>query len=468
MSNRTYGYIVAALDLVILVSSTLLAIIARTSSPFLDRANDFSELVFPVAGPIALMWFAMLSVRGAYDHRQWGSGIEEYRQVLSASMATMALLGVTAFLFQYPLSRGYFFMLFLIGIPALLIGRYAARVVLHRQRQRGKCLTPLLIAGSPATVTDLLTVVRRESWLGYDTVGVLLSGPEQGWDDPFVPNLGDPSNVVQIVDEVGAHAVIFTTGSVRRGTEFNELARRLERHRAQMVVVPAITDISAHRIKISPVAGIPLMYVDKPQAERALSRSKRTFDFIVTALGVIVISPLLAVTALVVKLGDGGPVLFKQARVGQGGREFNCLKFRSMVVDAEQIRADQLAHLNESDGALFKMKDDPRITRVGRFIRRYSIDELPQLFNVLKGEMSLVGPRPALPAEVLGYKSHVRRRLDVRPGITGLWQVSGRSDLSWDDTVRLDLYYVDNWSMLQDVTILIKTVRAVLSSRGAY
>ena len=255
---------------------------------------------------------------------------------------------------------------------------------------------------------------------------------------------------------------------MRRGNEFNAFARRLERHRTQMIVVPAMTDIAAQRISVTPVAGIPLMHVGKPQAERSLKLTKRIFDIVVASLIIVLISPLLLITALLVKLEDGGPVIFKQKRIGRGGAAFPLYKFRSMVPNAEQIRAEQLEQHNEADGRLFKMKKDPRVTRIGRFIRRYSIDELPQLFNVLKGEMSLIGPRPALANEVEQYKKHVRRRLDVRPGITGLWQVSGRSDLSWDDAVRLDLYYVDNWSLVQDIVILMKTVRAVLSSRGAY
>jgi exopolysaccharide biosynthesis polyprenyl glycosylphosphotransferase len=189
---------------------------------------------------------------------------------------------------------------------------------------------------------------------------------------------------------------------------------------------------------------------------------------VVATVVLVLLSPVLLVTALTIKLSDGGPVLFKQRRVGRGGEPFEVLKFRSMVTDAERIRDQHLEAQNESEGVLFKIREDPRITRFGRFIRRFSIDELPQLINVLRGEMSLIGPRPALEREVQQYQVHVRRRLDVRPGMTGLWQVSGRSDLDWDDTVRLDLYYVDNWSMIQDLVILLRTFKAVVSSNGAY
>jgi exopolysaccharide biosynthesis polyprenyl glycosylphosphotransferase len=217
-----------------------------------------------------------------------------------------------------------------------------------------------------------------------------------------------------------------------------------------------------------PVGGLPLVHIEPPQSLGASRGLKRAFDAIGAALGLVILGPFMLAVAVAIRLQDGGPILFRQIRVGRDGQLFECLKFRSMVVDAE-ARLSAVTHLNQNaDGVLFKAQQDPRITRVGRFIRRYSIDELPQLINVIGGDMSLVGPRPALPAEVRRYSADVQRRLHVRPGMTGLWQVSGRSDLSWDDTVRLDLYYVDNWSIVQDLSIVMKTVRAVFSSAGAY
>lgn len=234
-----------------------------------------------------------------------------------------------------------------------------------------------------------------------------------------------------------------------------------------MIVVPAVTDISAQRMEIRPVAGLPLLDVDRPQAIAAARWIKRALDLLGSAFLLLLAAPVMGLVALAIKLEDGGPVMFRQTRVGRKGNAFECLKFRSMVPDAEARLAALIAS-NEGAGPLFKMTKDPRITRVGRFIRRFSLDELPQLFNAFRGDMSLVGPRPALPSEVAQYDSDARRRLDVRPGLTGLWQVSGRSNLSWDDTVRLDLYYVDNWSLVQDLMILAKTARAVVGSAGAY
>lgn len=265
-----------------------------------------------------------------------------------------------------------------------------------------------------------------------------------------------------------AAAVIFTEGSFSRSYQFNRLARTLESQDTELIIIPALSDISTQRMHIRPVAGLPLVHIEKPQAERASGWFKRTFDIIGSLLLLILTSPIVLIAAIAIKHEDGGPVFYKQRRVGRKGNVFECYKLRSMVVNADEIKAKMLADKNESDGVLFKMKDDPRITKCGKFHRRYSIDEIPQFYNVLRGDMSLVGPRPALENEVAAYESHVRRRLDVRPGITGLWQVSGRSDLSWEDTVRLDLYYVDNWSVLQDITILAKTFSAVFTSSGAY
>jgi exopolysaccharide biosynthesis polyprenyl glycosylphosphotransferase len=215
------------------------------------------------------------------------------------------------------------------------------------------------------------------------------------------------------------------------------------------------------------VGGVPLVYVDRPRSREASRWAKRTFDLVVATCLLVALSPLLLAVALLIRLQDAGPVLYRQRRVGADGAEFDMIKFRSMVVDAE-ARLAEIAHANEHDGVLFKIREDPRVTRVGRFIRKFSIDELPQLLNVLRGEMSLVGPRPPLINEYVRYEQDTHRRLLVRPGMTGLWQVSGRADLPWSEAVRLDLYYVDNWSMVIDLVIMLKTVKAVLASRGAY
>jgi exopolysaccharide biosynthesis polyprenyl glycosylphosphotransferase len=235
-----------------------------------------------------------------------------------------------------------------------------------------------------------------------------------------------------------------------------------------VIIAPGLTDVSRERVEVRPVGGLPLLHLEKPRTAAAVRRAKRTFDFVGSLLLILLLSPLLLVAAAQVWLHDRGPILFRHQRIGRGGETFDCLKFRTMVIDAEARMAEVLKERGADQCVFVKIKDDPRITPPGRWLRRFSLDELPQLFNVLRGDMSLVGPRPQVEDEVALYDDTMARRLHVRPGMTGLWQVSGRSDLSLEEAIRLDLYYVDNWSMVQDLTILARTFRAVVGSHGAY
>ena len=245
------------------------------------------------------------------------------------------------------------------------------------------------------------------------------------------------------------------------------IAWSLEGSGVDLLVAPALTDIAGPRINIRPVSGLPLLQVTEPEFSGAGRVLKGTLDVLGSLVLVLLLSPVLLGVALAVRLSGPGAVLFRQTRIGRGGEPFTILKFRTMHADAEQRLAELRAHNDHGDGVLFKLRDDPRITRIGRHLRRFSLDELPQLFNVLSGRMSLVGPRPPLPSEVERYEQHVHRRLLVKPGLTGLWQVSGRSDLDWSETVRLDLYYVENWSVSLDAEILWKTLRVVMQGSGA-
>lgn len=464
---RQYRARLIVADIIVIGVALVVAIRARTSMTVFPTATDVGNNVIPLAGVIAAAWLAIVGAIGAYRTKYLDAGMAQYRAVLAGSAITAALLGTSAYLFMYPLSRGFYFLLFLFGIPALLLERFFMRRWLHHERRRGRFRRSVVIAGDCAHIDDLNKVLQRERWLGYDVIGVLTRGQES-CPIVSVPVLGEPRDVVAVAQRTKASAVIFVEGSFSRAYQFNRLARALEGQDTELIIVPALSDISSQRMTIRPVAGMPLVHIEKPQAERAGGWFKRAFDIIGSVLLLIVTSPILLIAAIAIKHEDGGPVFYKQRRVGRKGEIFECYKLRSMVVNADEIKATMSADTNESDGVLFKMKNDPRITKCGRFHRRYSIDEIPQFYNVLRGDMSLVGPRPALENEVAAYESHVRRRLDVRPGVTGLWQVSGRSDLSWEDTVRLDLYYVDNWSILQDASILIRTFRAVLTSSGAY
>ena len=415
---------------------------------------------------IPLAWMALLAACGAYSLHHLQTGMVEYQRVALGSGLFAGAIGIACYLTTYDLSRGFFVALFAIGIPALLAGRLVRRRTLKRLRSKGMFQSSVLVAGSPSHIDEVARVLRREKWLGYRVVGALTPAPIEE-TAAGLPVLGKVCDVVDLVSDSSVDTVIFAEGSFPDSQHFKRMAWELEDHDVQMIVAPALTDISAERLSSRPVAGLPLVYVERPQAMQAMRWGKRAFDIIGSGLLLLVAALPIALVALAIKLEDRGPVFFKQTRVGRRGDEFQCLKVRSMVVNAEALKA-QLAAQNEGAGVLFKMAKDPRITKVGAFIRRFSIDELPQLWNVFRGDMSLVGPRPALPSEVAQYDSDTIRRLDVRPGLTGLWQVSGRSNLPWDETVRLDVYYIDNWSIMQDLTILMRTARAVFGKDGAY
>ena len=324
--------------------------------------------------------------------------------------------------------------------------------------------------GDTPHVLELVHTLRREPYAGYRVVGAcipdaLLAPVPQRLGD--VPVAGSFRNIPDAAAATGADTVAVTASGELTATRLRRLGWQLEGTGIDLVLAPALTDVAGPRIHTRPVAGLPLIHVEAPEFRGTRKLVKGFVDRSVSFLALTLLLPLLSLIALAIKIDNRGPVIFKQVRVGQGGREFHVYKFRTMVVNADALLAE-LAAKNETDGLMFKMRDDPRITRVGKFLRKFSLDELPQLANVLFGHMSLVGPRPPLPSEVARYDGDVARRLLVKPGMTGLWQVSGRSDLSWEDGIRLDLYYVENWSLASDLTILWKTFGAVLNGRGAY
>jgi len=433
--------------------------------PSIVRVSDTLGL----AGPLIMGgWLVALWLVGSYSRDVFGAGTDEYKRVLNASVMAAGLVGVGAYLAKFELSRGFFLLLFVIGVPTLIMGRFLLRRALYAARTHGALQQRVVIAGTASHVDEVAGVLRREKWLGYDVVGALVPSWD-GFSDTGagVQVIGTPDDLLHAVDVADADVIFVAGGALDSASQLRRIAWELEDHDVQVVVAPSVTDISAERVKVRPVGGLPLMHIDKPRAIHASRAGKRFFDVLGSLALLLLFAPLFLVSAAWIKLHDGGPVLFGQERTGRDGSVFRCLKFRSMVVDAE-ARLAELHSLTGYEDGLFKMEHDPRITRPGRWLRRYSIDELPQLINVLRGEMSLVGPRPPLPTEVARYAKDTVRRLRVRPGMTGLWQVSGRADLAFDEAVRLDLYYVDNWSMLQDLTILARTLGAVLGSKGAY
>lgn len=464
---RLLPWLIGAVDLVMIAVATVLAIRFRVTLAIFDTAGDVLENTAVASVFFGATWVVLLAFFGTYERHVFGAGTEEFKLVVNASFFTGALVATMAYLMQYPLSRGFFVLYFPIGVLLLLVGRLASRRTIQRLRRAGHFTEKVLLVGTPGYIGEIHTVLNREKWLGYEVMGCLVPSDYAGLEvtSAGVPVLGLSEDVRAVVDEVSPDIVFFTAGAVSSSTALRRLAWDLEDHaHVQIIVAPNVTDVSSERVRIRPVAGLPLMHLGRSRSQLATNDAKRAFDLVGSLTILALTWPLLLGLMLWIKRHDGGPALFKQVRVGREGREFTCLKLRSMSVDAEA----RLAELETRDHVLFKSTDDPRVTRPGRFIRRFSLDELPQLWNVVRGEMSLVGPRPPLPSEVAQYEDDMLRRLNVMPGMTGLWQVSGRSDLSWEDTVRLDLYYVDNWSMVQDLLILARTVTAVLASRGAY
>lgn len=423
---------------------------------------------------LAVLWMAALSINNSRSTRVIGCGAEEYRRVWLATLSVFGGVAILSMLFKLEIARGYLMIALPAGLLFLGFFRWVARQMVARAREKhGRCITRVLVVGSPSAVRDLTTSLAREPRSEYEVVGACIPGhnPRTQIQVPGVgaiQNFGDESNVVGAVTATNSHAVAVAATERLNGRGIRDLSWELEKLDIDLLVAPGVVDIAGPRLQMRPVAGLPLIHVEKPQYHGAKRFQKRFFDIAFSSAVLIFGLPLLIPVAIAIKLTSKGPVFYRQERIGLDGHPFEMIKFRTMVDGADKM-VDKLAAHNESEGGvLFKIREDPRVTRVGKLLRKYSIDELPQFINVLKRDMSVVGPRPPLASEVKSYDDYAKRRLLVRPGITGLWQVSGRSDLSWEDSVRLDLFYVENWSMISDLLIAVKTVKAVFGHSGAY
>ena len=409
-----------------------------------------------------------LSLEGVYKLPRGTSFLNEFYRLVTATSIVTIILMVGNYMFQ-PLyhSRLVYGIAGMLILLFLTISRIVNRQIMAWLRRRGIGIRRVLLVGAGEVSRMIMRVLLAKPDLGFDVVGFLDDNPEKGQKNlgPFSA-LGSIDNLVQVIGKYGVEEVIITLPwqyHRRIMSVLNQCTRLNVRAR----VVPDVLQLSLDRVDVEVLDGIPLLGIKPVSISGSRLAIKRTLDLTITAVGMIVILPIMALVALAIKLDSSGPAIFVQKRIGKNGNSFNTFKFRSMVLDAENLRED-LTDFNEADGPLFKMKDDPRLTRTGRWIRRFSLDELPQVFNVLRGEMSLVGPRPALPKEVDAYESWHRKRLEVTPGLTGMWQVSGRSTLSFDEMVMLDIYYVENWSPFLDLSIMLRTIPKVLSGEGAY
>jgi exopolysaccharide biosynthesis polyprenyl glycosylphosphotransferase len=430
-----------------------------------------------LAGPVTLLTAGLalgagiafvltVGALGGYDMRAMGDGPHEFQVVLRSVALVAGMLTAVGYLADIDALRP----LVLLGIPLLaaLVGgaRYAHRHLLHRRRARGQSMMRTLVVGDPATVHGITQDLSAAPYHGYLVIGACLPSMDDAADAPLdVPTLGALADVPQIVTDYAVNVVV-VAGNVLGGDALRRLSWALGRTGAELVVAPGLVEVAHPRVTVHPTAGLSLLRLEIEPPRRRLV-AKAVLDRVLASVALVLVAPLVLVAAAAVRLTSQGPAFYRQTRAGIDGKVFTIWKLRSMYSDADQRRIDLLEH-SDRDGLMFKMHDDPRVTPVGRVLRRFSIDELPQFFNVVRGDMSLVGPRPPLLDEVRGYADAVHRRLHVKPGITGLWQVSGRANLPWEESVRLDLRYVDNWSVTMDIMILWKTFRAVVAGAGAY
>ncbi|MGH3217588.1 MAG: sugar transferase [Streptosporangiaceae bacterium] len=443
------------------------AIVGVFAAAQLRFANHVTVTYIGMSLGLPILWIIALRLAGGYDSRFIGTGSDEFRKVLNAGVSLTAALAFFSYAVNLQLPRGYV----LIAMPSVtmldLIARYTIRKRLHGQRAAGRCLLSVVAVGHEASVAELVTELGRDRYHGLRVVGACVARPYECSEVAGVTVFGGLDDVTAAVDAFGADTVAVLACPEMAGARLRSLAWELEKTGTDLCVSPALLDVAGPRTTIRPTAGLTLLHVDHPQLSGLGLVLKDLFDRFAAAAALILLLPLMAVIAAVIRLNDRGPAFFRQVRVGKDGHVFRIYKFRTMVVDAERRREELLAS-SDTDGILFKLRKDPRVTAVGAHLRRWSMDELPQLLNVLLGDMSLVGPRPALPEEAAKYADHVRRRLVVKPGITGLWQVNGRSDLSWEESVRLDLRYVENWSFALDLQIMWKTIHALVRRSGAY
>lgn len=414
---------------------------------------------------LAVVWILLVGSLGGYR-----SGVLPHAgtDLQLLSLAALLLVAGTQLGLMGQMAPGH-----AVVVPALLmvgggwVVRAAAAGVRKLLSRLGACRA-MIVVGSAEAVERTLRNLEQVSAAGFRVASIcLLTEEGRGTALPPVPVFHGLTELHRAINGAGADAVLAVPCRELTSLRIRKLAWSLEGTGAELLVAPGVADVAQHRTRLTAVGTVPLVHVRLPRTRGPRHLVKELVERAAAVLALVILAPVLLVLAAVVRLDSAGPAFYRSTRVGRDGRPFTMLKLRTMVADSELIRQN-LAELNEAQGPLFKMRQDPRVTPLGRWLRRFSLDELPQLWNIARGQMALVGPRPALPAEVATYDDVVRRRMAVKPGLTGLWQVSGRSDLPWSEAVRLDLHYVDNWSLSLDLAIVARTFGAVLGRTGAY
>lgn len=434
--------------------------------------NRDGEYVF-LSLALIVAWWLMLGLWGSREARILGAGSEEYKRVIAASGWLFGFVAVISYATRIDTARGYVGLAFPAGVIGLLAARWLMRQHLAIDRKKGHSSSNVLIIGTLSSAVHLVRSLRTQPAAGYLPVAVHVPSAEVS--EGCGIDLGIPmtaiergvESVLRAIESAGIDAVAISSDAPLSPTDLRQLGWELAARDVGMILAPALTDVAGPRIHTQPVAGLPLIHVSTPKLTGGKKVAKRTFDIVIAGALTVLMLPMFVLIAALVRTTSPGPVFYVQERIGLGGTSFRMLKFRSMKVNADVELQRLLADQGSAHKPLFKVDNDPRITPVGRMLRKYSLDELPQLLNVIGGTMSLVGPRPQRESEVALYDRAAHRRLYVSPGMSGLWQVSGRSNLSWEESIRLDLYYVENWSLMGDVVILVKTFKAVFASTGA-
>lgn len=464
--ERGYVHTVIGIDAVTSLVASVTAYEVRWGE---DTASDPRWAYVALSAALPLLWLAAMAAARAYEARFLSVGFEEFRRVLAAAVAVIAVVATASWATNEQIARGYVIVALPMATALTLAGRLVARKWVHRERRKGLFMSDVLLVGHGRTAAELVRQMRGDVHHGMRIVGACVPGGEGSAElmalDVLV--LGGLEDVDFALRMTSADAVAVLPCPEMDGPALRTLSWGLAKSGTDLLVAPALLDVAGPRIAIRPVCGLPLLHVDEPQLAGGRRVAKALLDRLVALVLLIVLAPLLLAIALFIRFSSSGPAIFRQVRTGWQGRQFTMWKFRTMVRNAESLRSSVAALNHHAGGELFKVAVDPRITPLGRWLRRTSLDELPQLVNVLAGQMSLVGPRP-LPTTDLRYEGDARRRLLVKPGLTGLWQISGRSDLNWEESVRLDLRYVEQWSLALDALIIWKTVGAVMKQRGAY
>lgn len=433
----------------------------------LDNRTTFAMQYTSVSVIITLGWLAALIIFDTRDPKRLTTGSTEYVRVINATFVTFGTVAIIGFSAKAQIGRGFLLIALPVGLLFLLLARFVWHHWIRTQRERGECSYRTLIIGHRAKSAHAAKEILADKYSGFQILGCITEGDSNEDVLPGIPMLGDYDSLVHHIDKLDIKKVIVTNADMLSPQQLKQIGWELEDRQIDLIVSASLTDIAGPRLHVHPVSGLPLIHVQYPRFTGHKYVLKRLFDIIGSTALITLLSPVFLVVALLVKFTSKGPVFYAQERIGIEGRPFKMFKFRSMITGADDLLKKLLEEQGTADKPLHKVDNDPRITPIGHFIRRYSLDELPQLFNVLIGTMSLVGPRPQREAEVELYLPHHHRRLLVKPGITGLWQVSGRSDLAWENTIRLDLYYVENWSLAGDIVLLWRTINAVVHPEGA-